>query len=254
MPLCHDWWHSPILWWPFMLSQIYLSLPPTTSLLIDCINESMWPASNVAAFWRLTNETNGQTVPRKPNTWAWATTETVNMSVCCCFFRYFFKRAIKKYRLCSPELTFKRSYFVWKQDFFSSRCAVDETVAFIPSGNEHLQRFSIEAFTFLGDHEFVYLHCRVKICNATDPNSRCAQGCIPQRGRRSALIRGQSKDDEANLAEGPFMRQQDEENSQLQETERELKDVDKTDTGKELIILRFFGIVLHIGVPFISPT
>lgn len=107
-------------------------------------------------------------------------------------------------------------------------------MAFIPSGNEHLQRYSIEAFTFLGDHEFVYLHCRVKICNATDPSSRCAQGCIPQRGRRSALIRGQSKDDEANLAEGPFTRKhEDGENSQLQETERELKDTDKTETGNE---------------------
>lgn len=95
----------------------------------------------------------------------------------------------------------------------------------------------------------------MKICNATDPNSRCAQGCIPQRARRSALIRGQSEDDEANLAEGPFTRKhEDGENSQLQETDRELKDTDKTETGNEQTILRFFGNVLHMGAPLILPT
>ncbi|XP_067021213.1 uncharacterized protein [Acropora muricata] len=140
-----------------------------------------------------------------------------------------------------------------KYMFIKDGCAVDETVAFIPSGNEHLQRYSIEAFTFLGDHEFVYLHCRVKICNATDPNSRCAQGCIPQRGRRSALIRGQSEDDEANLAEGPFTRKhEDGENSQLQETDRELKDTDKTETGSTIsVAIIAMTVVSSIGVLFL---
>ncbi|XP_074623710.1 uncharacterized protein LOC141881766 isoform X1 [Acropora palmata] len=136
-----------------------------------------------------------------------------------------------------------------KYMFIKDGCAVDETVAFIPSGNEHLQRYSIEAFTFLGDHEFVYMHCRVKICNATDTNSRCAQGCIPQRGRRSALKRRQSEDDEANLAAGPFTRKhEDGENSQLQETERELKDTDKTETGNEQTRLRFFGSTISVAI------
>ncbi|XP_074623711.1 uncharacterized protein LOC141881766 isoform X2 [Acropora palmata] len=140
-----------------------------------------------------------------------------------------------------------------KYMFIKDGCAVDETVAFIPSGNEHLQRYSIEAFTFLGDHEFVYMHCRVKICNATDTNSRCAQGCIPQRGRRSALKRRQSEDDEANLAAGPFTRKhEDGENSQLQETERELKDTDKTETGSTIsVAITAMTVVSSIGVLFL---
>jgi len=47
-------------------------------------------------------------------------------------------------------------------------------------------RFSFEAFRFkdVGSCK-VYVHCDLLICAAGDPNSRCSQGCIANRRRRS---------------------------------------------------------------------
>jgi hypothetical protein len=36
----------------------------------------------------------------------------------------------------------------------------------------------LEAFKFLGDHPFVFVHCHVLVCDAKDPHSRCKKGCI----------------------------------------------------------------------------
>ena len=105
------------------------------------------------------------------------------------------------------------------------RCATDDTVKFIPTADKRAQRFSLEAFKFLGDHQFVYMHCKVKICNATDPNSRCAQGCLHDRRRRS-LYTQESNDEEYNLIHGPFMRKEEDDESQLEETEKELRVVE----------------------------
>ena len=68
----------------------------------------------------------------------------------------------------------------------------------------------------MGDHPFVYLHCKVKICNASDPNSRCAQGCLHDRRKRS-LYSEETNDEEYNLAQGPFILQ-DINEANLQET------------------------------------
>ena len=89
--------------------------------------------------------------------------------------------------------------------FFFSRCASDETVEYISSDDQRNKKFSLEAFKFLGEHEFVYMHCKVKICNAKDPNSRCAQGCLSDRQKRS-LYTEENNDEEYLLAQGPFMR------------------------------------------------
>lgn len=72
---------------------------------------------------------------------------------------------------------------------------------------------------------FVYMHCRVKICNASDPNSRCAQGCI--RRAKRAVTTLESKDDEVTLAEGPFMREDSDEKTELEETEKERRALKK---------------------------
>ena len=88
---------------------------------------------------------------------------------------------------------------------------------FIPTVEERIQRYSLEAFSFVGDHPFVYLHCKVKICNATDPNSRCAQGCLHDRRKRS-LYSEETNDEEYNLAQGPFILQEDINEANLQET------------------------------------
>ena len=70
----------------------------------------------------------------------------------------------------------------------------------------------------MGDHLFVYMHCKVKICNATDPNSRCAQGCLHDRRKRS-LYSEETNDEEYNLDQGPFILQEkDIHEGNLQET------------------------------------
>ena len=108
---------------------------------------------------------------------------------------------------------------------FSYRCAVDKTVKFHPTNDKRTQKFSLEAFAFLGDHMFVYLHCRVKICNASDPNSRCAQGCI--RRAKRAVTTLETKDDEVTLAQGPFKREDNDAKTELQETQKDLRDLGK---------------------------
>ena len=112
------------------------------------------------------------------------------------------------------------------QSFLSSySCAVDNTVKFHATNDKRTQKFSLEAFAFVGDHMFVYMHCRVKICNASDPNSRCAQGCI--RRAKRAVTTLESKDEEVTLAQGPFMREDNDEETELQETEKELRTLEK---------------------------
>lgn len=97
---------------------------------------------------------------------------------------------------------------------------------FIATQDKRTQKFSIEAFSFVGDHQFVYMHCRVKICNVSDPNSRCAQGCIPRRGKRSLMVAA-TKDEEAYLAQGPFMREDDDE-TEVDETINKVRDAEKS--------------------------
>ena len=112
---------------------------------------------------------------------------------------------------------------------FSFRCLVDDTVMDIPTADKRMQKFKLEAFSFIGDHQFVYMHCKVLICNATDPNSRCAQGCV-NRAKRSLMTQG-SRNEEVHLSQGPFMRGDDEkekEETKLEETEKEMRDVEKS--------------------------
>ncbi|XP_071015366.1 uncharacterized protein [Oncorhynchus clarkii lewisi] len=59
-----------------------------------------------------------------------------------------------------------------------SGCIVDETVQiFSPRHQRHFQ-FGMEAFKFIGMHDQVYISCSVILCEAGNPNTRCAQGCV----------------------------------------------------------------------------
>ena len=58
---------------------------------------------------------------------------------------------------------------------FFARCPVDDTLELYSSPTGTF-RFGLEAFEFV-DQPFVFVHCHVIICNATDPQSRCARGC-----------------------------------------------------------------------------
>ena len=88
---------------------------------------------------------------------------------------------------------------------FVDRCSVDETLSFHPRPNPQSERWSIEAFQYVNrNNPFVFIHCKIKVCNATDPNSRCAQGCQPSRKRRDAETFPETPDDVYPLAQGPF--------------------------------------------------
>lgn len=61
----------------------------------------------------------------------------------------------------------------------ATRCPKDPTVRYHKVETPDLQRFSLKAFQFVGvDGPFVYIHCKVIVCNATDQNSHCAKNCV----------------------------------------------------------------------------
>ena len=69
------------------------------------------------------------------------------------------------------------------------------------------RRFSFDTFQFTGEYgSFVYLHCKLVVCNATDPASRCNVDCFtdfPRRRRRA--MEKKSGMARAGLTEGPFI-------------------------------------------------
>ena len=66
--------------------------------------------------------------------------------------------------------------------FFVSSCPRDPSVSFHASSDPRKVRFSFDLFKFLGGHDYVFIHCRVHVCDVNDPNSRCAKGCLPGNG------------------------------------------------------------------------
>ena len=89
----------------------------------------------------------------------------------------------------------------WLWHFLSFSCPVDKTTITIQSQKVGVDRFSTEAFKFIADHPFVFVHCQIRICDARNPGSRCAQGCIKE-GR---LRRDVSDEDKLYpLAQGPL--------------------------------------------------
>ncbi|KAL0157005.1 hypothetical protein M9458_048251 [Cirrhinus mrigala] len=56
------------------------------------------------------------------------------------------------------------------------RCGVDETV-YIYTSHQSNAKFRMEAFKFIGQYEQVFISCSIIICQANNPNTRCAQGC-----------------------------------------------------------------------------
>lgn len=80
-------------------------------------------------------------------------------------------------------------------------CPVDKTTAVVKSIKASMARFTTEAFKFIADHPFVFVHCEIRICDARNSNSRCAQGCITEiRERRDV----RNDDVLYPLAQGPL--------------------------------------------------
>ena len=125
--------------------------------------------------------------------------------------------------------------------FYSHRCSVDDddTLKFHPRPDPQSQRFSLEAFQYVSKLPYVFFHCKVQICNATDPNSRCAQGCV-SRGRRSAKPLPESADDTYALAQGPLTLNREKREAEADETEDADQSMRVASKGKTVSILFWF--------------
>lgn len=80
-------------------------------------------------------------------------------------------------------------------------CPVDKTTAVVKSIKVSKTRFKTEAFKFIADHPFVFVHCEIRICDARNSNSRCAQGCITEMRKRRDV---RNDDVLYPLAQGPL--------------------------------------------------
>ncbi|KAL9968063.1 hypothetical protein ACROYT_G026389 [Oculina patagonica] len=89
-----------------------------------------------------------------------------------------------------------------KYEFITQGCPSDLTVEYYSAPSVSAQRFSLEAFRFIADYPFVFVHCHVTVCNATDPDSECVMNC-PSSG-----LARRSVDDHVNdvysLVQGPL--------------------------------------------------
>lgn len=79
---------------------------------------------------------------------------------------------------------------------------MDRTVKFY-KGSYNVQRYSFRAFQFIAKgRQFVYIHCHLIVCNASNTASRCSQGCLSSFGR---LRRSVGSTTEVDLTQGPII-------------------------------------------------
>ncbi|XP_035688759.1 ZP domain-containing protein-like [Branchiostoma floridae] len=95
-------------------------------------------------------------------------------------------------------------------------CAKLPTLQFYPSPGPDRGRFGFQAFAYTSGVDMVYLHCNVLLCKASDPNSRCAQGCQPPSGRRRREAEGEPE--VYRLIQGPIVVGQDQNGEHARET------------------------------------
>lgn len=63
-------------------------------------------------------------------------------------------------------------------DLIRSGCRRDETYQPYHPPSPRFARFKFSSFHFLNRFPAVYLHCKVVVCGAHDPASRCRRGCV----------------------------------------------------------------------------
>ncbi|XP_078594258.1 uncharacterized protein LOC144872021 [Branchiostoma floridae x Branchiostoma japonicum] len=90
-----------------------------------------------------------------------------------------------------------------RNDVIVDGCAKLPTLQFYPSSGPDRGRFGFQAFAYTSGVNMVYLHCNVLLCKASDPNSRCAQGCQTPSGRRRREAEGEPE--MYRLIQGPMV-------------------------------------------------
>ena len=89
---------------------------------------------------------------------------------------------------------------------FYFSCDQDETIRHYTHGMTSDQRFSMQAFRFLSEHRFVYLHCDLVVCHRYDYNSTCARSTsCSRRKRRDVDNRPEDVSGMYPLSFGPIM-------------------------------------------------
>ncbi|XP_028394860.1 ZP domain-containing protein-like [Dendronephthya gigantea] len=91
--------------------------------------------------------------------------------------------------------------------FIYGGCDKDETIRHYTYGMSSVQRFSIQAFRFLSQHRFVYLHCDLVVCYRYDSNSVCSRStsCLRRVRRDAADKPSDDTSEKYALSFGPFM-------------------------------------------------
>ncbi|XP_078584756.1 ZP domain-containing protein-like [Branchiostoma floridae x Branchiostoma japonicum] len=90
-----------------------------------------------------------------------------------------------------------------QNDVIIDGCPKLPTLQFYPSPGPDRGRFGFQAFAYTSGAPTVYLHCKVLLCKASDPNSRCAQGCQSPSGRRRREAEGEPE--VYRLIQGPIV-------------------------------------------------
>uniref|UniRef100_A0A2K5I9N3 Scavenger receptor cysteine-rich domain-containing protein DMBT1 n=1 Tax=Colobus angolensis palliatus TaxID=336983 RepID=A0A2K5I9N3_COLAP len=68
-------------------------------------------------------------------------------------------------------------------DLIRSGCVRDDTYGPYSQPSPRIARFRFRAFHFLNRFPSVYLHCKMVVCRAYDPSSRCNRGCVMRSKR-----------------------------------------------------------------------
>ncbi|XP_028394920.1 ZP domain-containing protein-like [Dendronephthya gigantea] len=128
-----------------------------------------------------------------------------------------------------------RPYDTPQYVFIDDGCDKDETIRHYSYGMSSVQRFSIQAFRFLSQHRFVYLHCDLVVCYRYDSNSTCSRSTsCPRRVRRDAADK--PSDDASRkyaLSFGPLMHRK--------------KSTDKSQKGQSGVSATLIGSVVGFG-------
>ncbi|XP_045710484.1 deleted in malignant brain tumors 1 protein-like [Phyllostomus hastatus] len=69
-----------------------------------------------------------------------------------------------------------------KYDLIRQGCIRDNTYVTLHS-HGNTAKFKFDAFSFLSSYDVVYLQCKVAVCQAGDPSSRCSRGCVGRSQR-----------------------------------------------------------------------
>ena len=83
-------------------------------------------------------------------------------------------------------------------------CDRDKTIRHYTGGLSRTHRFSVQAFRFLSEHRFVYLHCDLVVCHGYDYNSTCARSTTCSK-RRDVEEGSDDASSMYSLSFGPIM-------------------------------------------------